>query len=280
MMLDAVEAEKHAQSLRENWALKLSWIPELVDFIRYERGFDSRWNPLMGLASIHRSIAGYEYYLEHHLDAFKQHAHVCALSDIRRWAEPTHEHLSILDLILDTLVSDNPALMREIALFEHPDLKSPKPSSVDMETVLFQSAILGRDDVIAQSLELIATKGKNTDQKELQSGHNFFDCLIKRDAQGLTECILRTTRTPFAKNDPYFGFFMHKMATAQAKLCHVRGIMIEVDHPLVPMDIVQVAPLAHYDNVYDFLEPGFVPLKPTLKDRWRFYMRRRVRSNS
>jgi hypothetical protein len=61
--------------------------------------------------------------------------------------------------------------------------------------------------------------------------------------------------------------------TAQAKLCHLRGLLIEIDHPLVHMGIVRVAPLTQYGNVYDFLEPGFVPLKPTLKDRWRFYMR-------
>ena len=149
-----------------------------------------------------------------------------------------------------------------------------------MATKLFQSAILGRDDVIAQSLERIAAKGNNADRKELENGHNFFECLLKKDLEALTKCILRTTKTPFAKNDPYLGHFMHKMATGQAKLCHLRGIPVEIDHPLVPMDIVRVAPLTHYDNVYDFLEPGFVPLKPTLKDRWRFYMRSRAAKKS
>ncbi len=214
------------------------------------------------------------------MDAFKQHMHVCALSSLRKWAEPTHEYLSIWEAILDALVSDNSTLIREISSFEHPDLQATRASSPQMETLLLQSAILGRDDVIAQALERIAAKGNNADRKELENGHNFFDCLLKNDAQALTERILRTTRTPFAKNDPYFGHFMHRMATSQAKLCHLRGIPVDIDHSLVPMDIVRVAPLTHYDNVYDFLEPGFVPLEPTLKDRWRFYMRRRAREKA
>jgi hypothetical protein len=280
MMLDANEAEKHAQSLRDNWALKLSWTPELVDFIRYERGFDSRWNPLMGLALIHRSIAGYEYCLEHQLDAFKQHIHVSTLCHLRMWSEPTNEPLFFLTVILDALLSDNLLIMQEVAGFEHPELQAPKPSSGEMETLLSQYAILGRDDLIAQALERIAAKGNNADRKEFENGHNFFDCLLKQDLQALTECILRTAKTPFAKNAPYFGHFMHKMATAQAKLCHLRGLLVEIDHPLVPMDIVRVAPLPQYDNVYDFLEPGFVPLKPTLKDRWRFFIRQRAQKKA
>lgn len=265
------------QTLESKKISYLNHLPNLIDYLRYQgRTRATRYTLLGSLGASHHSIAGCEYYLDHNVAAFKQHMHVSALCGLRKWTEPTHEHLSFYSVLLDALVSDNVAIMQEAAKFDHPYLHNPKPSSGDMETVLLQSAILGKDDLIAQALERIAAKGNNADRKELQNGHNFYDCLLKQDAHALTECVLRTVKSPFATNDPYLGYFMHQMAVAQAKLCHLRGILVEFDHPLIPMDIVRVAPLAHYDNVYDFLEPGFVPLKPTLKDRWRFFMRKRA----
>lgn len=271
------ENDEFKQRLRENWLVENQLLEVFIDRLRYySADMGSRYSFIGSVGTIHRSIAGYEYYLEHNLDVFKQHMHVSALSGLRKWAEPTHEHLSIWGAILDAIVSDNPWIVRELASFEHADLHAPRASSAQMETALLQSAILERDNVVAQLLERTAAKGNNADRKELERGHNFFDCLLKKDSKALVECIQRITRTPFAKNDPQFRHFMHQMATVQAKLCHLRGILVEIDHPLVPMDIVRVAPLADYDNAYDFLEPGFVPLKPTLKDRWRFFMRKRA----
>lgn len=276
-----IENDELNQRLRENWLVENQLLEVFIDRLRYySADMGSRYSFLGSVGAIHRSIAGYEYYLERNLDGFKYHMHVSALTELRRLAEPTHEHLSIWGAILDAIVSDNPWVMHELASFDHPDLQAPRASSTQMETALLQSAILGRDNLISQSLERIAAKGNNADRKALESGQNFFDCLLKQDPKALTESILRTTKTPFAKNDPYVGHFMHRMATAQAKLCHLRGILVEIDHPLVPMDIVRVAPLAHYDNVYDFLEPGFVPLKPTLKDRWRFFLQRRAQNKA
>lgn len=263
--------------LRENWSRRLAGLIDTVDLIRYERGFESRARPLSSLASDHRSLASYEYCLEHNLDAFKQHMHVSALSELRSLAEPTEEYLWIIRWVKEVLFSDNPVLIRQVASFEHIDLQNPKLSSHLMDSKLIQAAILGRDEVIAEAIPRIAQKGSSADRKALSKGRHFFDCLLRKDINALVECILlETEQKAILENDPYFGKFMNFSATAKAKLCHWRGIPIEIDHPLVPMDIVRIAPLAHYDNVYDFLEPGFVLLKPTLKDRWRFYTRKRA----
>jgi hypothetical protein len=178
------------------------------------------------------------------------------------------------------VLSDSPDIIQQVAHFDHADLHNPPMSSHLMDSVLLQASILGRDEIIAEALLRLPHKGSSADRKALEKGHHFFDCLVRKDGAGLIKSIMDETRTPAAEHDPYFGHFMHLSATAKAKLCHLRGIPLEIDHPLVPMDLVRVAPLAQYDNAYDFLEPGFVPLKPTLKDRWRFYMRRRARNRA
>jgi hypothetical protein len=53
--------------------------------------------------------------------------------------------------------------------------------------------------------------------------------------------------------------FMAYRATLEAKLCWYRGIPVEIDHPLVPMELVPVRQLSQDDNVYEFLGSGWVP---------------------
>ncbi|WP_133649781.1 hypothetical protein [Paraburkholderia flava] len=53
--------------------------------------------------------------------------------------------------------------------------------------------------------------------------------------------------------------FMSYTGTLEAKLSWYRGIQVEIDHPLVPMELMPVQFLDHYDDVYDFLKPGWVP---------------------
>ncbi|MEJ7139170.1 Imm49 family immunity protein [Amphibiibacter pelophylacis] len=44
------------------------------------------------------------------------------------------------------------------------------------------------------------------------------------------------------------------------KLAWMHGLEIEIDSPLVPMALMPIRPLEHYDDVYDFLKPGYVPV--------------------
>ena len=59
--------------------------------------------------------------------------------------------------------------------------------------------------------------------------------------------------------DPITGDFFTYLATFKTKLCWYRGIEVQIDSPRVPMDLMPVRPLAHYDDLYDFLQPGWVP---------------------
>ena len=44
-----------------------------------------------------------------------------------------------------------------------------------------------------------------------------------------------------------------------SKLCWLKGIEVEIDHPLFPMELLPLKPLEHYDDVYDFLSSDWTP---------------------
>ena len=43
------------------------------------------------------------------------------------------------------------------------------------------------------------------------------------------------------------------------KLAWMNGLEIEIDNPLVPMELMPVKPLDQYDYHYDFLDPNWKP---------------------
>lgn len=43
------------------------------------------------------------------------------------------------------------------------------------------------------------------------------------------------------------------------KLAWMNGLEIEIDNPLVPMELMPIKPLEHYDYHYDFLDPNWKP---------------------
>ncbi|WP_183031975.1 hypothetical protein [Cupriavidus sp. UME77] len=53
--------------------------------------------------------------------------------------------------------------------------------------------------------------------------------------------------------------FMSFLGALEAKLCWFKGIPVKIDSPLVPMELMAIRPIAHYDDVYDFIKPGWVP---------------------
>lgn len=58
------------------------------------------------------------------------------------------------------------------------------------------------------------------------------------------------------KRNKYMGIsqqFISIPALGYAKLAWLKGIEVEIDHPLIPKELLPYKPLEHYDDKYDFL---------------------------
>ncbi len=123
---------------------------------------------------------------------------------------------------------------------------------------MLQLAIRGEDEALRTMVEKIAKHGRKPLREECAEEKDFYSLLLKRDKVAL-EKLIQEKHAPIKSHDPIDEDFMSYFGTLEAKLCWYRGIPVEIDHPLVPMELMPIRPLAAYDDVYDFLKPGWVP---------------------
>ncbi|ARL61555.1 hypothetical protein BOC52_36075 [Burkholderia pseudomallei] len=169
---------------------------------------------------------------------------------------------------LCALLSDNEDVINGLAGIETPkmvgergNLKSPE--ALDYK---YQLAILGKDRELEGLIEETAKKGSKADRQAIVAGEYFFSLLLSRDSGKLKD-LIEKRHANIRCAWPEFENFISYLGAIETKLCWRRGIPVEVDHPLVPMDLMPVKPLDHYDDVYDFLKPGWIPPRQGLIDR-------------
>jgi Immunity protein 49 len=228
-----------------------------IEKTRYRRKPISLHGCLNSLSSAHRTFAIADYVCDHNLSAFKQNLYLSSLCAFESWKDDAREALWTPRHLWDALLSDSREAIQAMANFSTLDLQNPHPNSGSIYSRIWQAAILGGDEVIRELLLNIEKKGHQDSRKTIREGQDFFTVLLNGDKNDLQAHILQAVNVK--PGYPEFDDFIAHHATAQAKLCHIRGIPVEIDHPRVPMDLVRIAPLPHYDDVYDFLAPGYEP---------------------
>jgi hypothetical protein len=236
-------------------------LPKYIEGLRFQRKgifIDAYFN---SLSSVHRSFAVVDYFVEGNLQQFKQHMYLCSICKLRSIQKTPYEQRvgfnapRLIGVLMDALMSDNTDLIRATASIEQPN--TDKTRFVER---MWKAAILGEDDLVRELLPLSVSRGSSARKdykKDVEEGRDFFSLLLARDEEGLKERVIKDIDTE--SMDAMFDDFVSLYSTALAKLCHIRGIPVEIDHPRVPMDLVRIAPLPHYDDVYDFLAPDYKP---------------------
>jgi hypothetical protein len=234
-------------------------LPDLIDGLRYQRKKISRVTYLEFVSDAHRSLAAVEYFANESLTTFKKNMHICGLCKLRSLQKTPYEQRvgfnapRLIGVLQNALMSDNIDLIRATASIEQPDTDETR-----IIERMWKAALLGDDDLIKQLLPLSAGRGtRKAYRKEVEEGRDLLSLILAGDKTGLEKRILLDIDAE--SMDAMFDDFVSLYATSIAKLCHIRGIPVEIDHPRVPMDLVRIAPLPHYDDVYDFLAPGYEP---------------------
>ena len=112
-------------------------------------------------------------------------------------------------------------------------------------------------------------------REDSAAGRDFYTLLLNRDKAAL-EDLIQNKDSKVISSDVLFEDFMSSMGVWETKLCWRRGLEVQIDSPLVPMELMPVRPLEHYDDVYDFLKPGWVPPRQGLLADAVRWIRKRV----
>lgn len=240
----------------------LQQMPALIEKIRYRiKPIDVR-ACYGSLSRDHLKIGIYDYFVEGKAHSFKQHLYISSKLKLAAIAIDSYQQFNAMELYY-ALFSDHPELVATMASMETQELISSRNNSLYPSFILhlWQLAILGDYEALQIKIQKLAQHGRKKDRKNI----DFFTLLIKGDKAALEQLIHEEASIRSA--DPLIENFMAFFACMESKICWLRGIEVQINHPLVPMELMPIKPLEHYDDSYDFLLPDWQPPKRTLFGR-------------
>jgi hypothetical protein len=219
------------------------------------------------LAYDHLTLGIYDYFIEGNLQGFKQHLYVACKLDLAAIALDSYQRFSVGSEVFNALFTDNAALIDTMARLEPKYFMSARdnPLYPQFTVHMWQLVILGDYETLQAKVAKLAKNGRKADRKLTAEGQDFFSLLMRGDKPGLEDLIHQHALIKSA--DPLTEDFMSFLGCLETKLCWLKGIPVQIDSPLVPMALMPIEPLEHYDDVYDFLQPGYEPPPQGILDK-------------
>jgi len=161
--------------------------------------------------------------------------------------------------LLHALLSDNEEVIQAAAMASSDKLRKAgaNPLYSAFHVRMIQQAIAGEDDGLRVNIAKLAKNGEKAYRQAAAAGTDFYSLLLAQDRDGLKQLVQEHAKVKSA--DVLFENSMSYLGTLQTKLCWRRGIELEIDSPLVPMELMPVRSLDSYDDVYEFVNPEWVP---------------------
>lgn len=255
-------------------------LSEINELLRYQRKTLNLPACYMTWAGAHVALAIHDYYVNGNKASLKQHLHVATLLDLASIALKDYQRFQVGNEIRYALLSDNPALIDAIAKLEPPYFVEGRsnPLNAEFKVHMWQLAIQGDYESLQAKVERLAKNGRKKDRELPAQGKDFFSLLMHRDKQGLENLI--TQHAKVKSQDVLTEDFMCFQGIIEAKICWRKGIQVQIDSALLPMDLMPIEPLEHYDDVYDFLAPDYLPPKVGLLERMHYWFRQRSAAKS
>ena len=200
------------------------------------------------------------FFIDADLKGLKQNFYVVCklLMGSEREAEPGSDVFATYAPFLYGLLSDSPEIYDWLT---HSELKNNDyVKGPHFRWHQFQLVLRRDDDALRETIAVVAKKGRKHDKALSQAGQDFFSLLLKNDKEGLQALI--EDQAKIKSVNELEGQFLAGFAVVHAKLCWYRGIEVQIQNPLVPMELMPIQPLDAYDVEYDFLRPGWTPPPP------------------
>ncbi|CAG67842.1 immunity 49 family protein [Acinetobacter baylyi] len=131
--------------------------------------------------------------------------------------------------------------------------------------VLRLQAVLRHDwNNVNQMKEIFQEKVKNPKNFEIWE-MDFYEALQNKDANSAQQIIYEYLHPKIHQYlnqhlvEEFSGDIWSHHPVMFTKLAWMNGLEIEIDNPLVPMELMPIRPLDHYDYHYDFLDPNWKP---------------------
>ena len=254
--MDALTREERLGNLL---AFEEEDLPRQIEWFLHKRKRVRLGAILLNIARLERTRAVHAYFVHHNIAALKQHCYLATRLGLASVGQDGGANFEIATDFLYALLSDNRDAISALAQVEVPALLKERNNPLNSRSYVYmlQLAIRGEDENLRGMIAKVAKNGRKPVRVESEEGRDFFSLLLKRDQVGLEECISKHAR--IKSPEPRIENFMSFQGTLEAKLCWFKGIPVKIDSPWLQMELMPMRPLERYDDVYDFLKPGWVP---------------------
>lgn len=200
---------------------------------------------------------------------FKQHSFVCGLLNEYSLLKFNERFFDFgLGRISYALLSDNEPLIKRYATLRYQRGANAELSMDEMVAIgelpiwcnTVQFFMANDNEGVERNLNIIETKTlKNLPKKEegLKDDYEFYKALLNGDKAKMEEVLEKLTSPKIHKkrnDNPILNQYISLPALGYAKLAWRKGIEVEVKSPLVPKELLPIAPLDNYEIPYDFLK--------------------------
>jgi hypothetical protein len=235
-------------------------LPENLNNILYRRDKVVLGSVLTSLASLSKTRGMYAHFVKNNDNEMRQHFHVGSQLTLASIGHDGGANFEVVSDFLYPLLSDSPSAIDAFSKIATPELTrdSNRPITARFHVYMLQLAIRDENLLLAAAIKKIAENGKSPWRELSAQGRDFYSLLLARDKFGL-ERLIQEGAVEHKQGDVRIEMFLSGLSTIQAKICWLKGIPVEIDSPWVPMRLMPVCPLAHYDDEYEFLKPGWVP---------------------
>lgn len=248
------------ESLRNLLIMQEEDLPRQIDWFLHRRQKVKLGSILCGMAGLAQTRGLHSYFKESNVAKLKQNFYLASKLTKASVGQAGGASFEIAVDFLYALLSDNADVINEFSLIETPELLKERdnPLNSRFHVHMWQLAIRGDYDALRYKIEKVALNGRKLQRAESAAGRDFFSLLVNADKPGL-EKLIQNKLDRAKGGGAFFENFLAYPAMMETKLCWVKGICIQIDNPRVSMDLMPINPLADYDDVYEFLKPGWTP---------------------
>jgi hypothetical protein len=200
------------------------------------------------------------YYVNGNSVQAKQDFYLAAKFEILSLSKNKKRSLETTLPLFYALLSDNKYVISELSKEETQArlVNRNNPLKGDFDIHMWQLAVRNEDDKLKEKIIKQANSGRKTARTDAGSGQDLFSLLLKKDKSALKD-LIQGRHSHIKGNGTILEDFMAYQASLETKLCWYRGVPVQIDSPAVPIEFMPVVPLDNYDNVYDFIEPEWLP---------------------
>ncbi|MES2807082.1 MAG: immunity 49 family protein [Bacteroidota bacterium] len=197
-----------------------------------------------------------ETFLKNNYANAKQYFYTYGLVDeylINKFDERTLDYG--IDHLSYVLLSDNIHLIQRYADLSHSSYKPMVEKGHSTPLYVLQRIMADDWDNVKRGIAIMDEKTLKKN-KPLKPDRDFYESLLNKDADSAKAAIYQLLKDHKKRNKykPLINEFISTPALGYTKLAWLKGMELDIDHPLVPKELLPFKPLDKYEVAYDFLK--------------------------